>query len=444
MARRKEIEWLLNELPELTAKGVLSADAAERVRQYYAGAAGEQRSWLGIMLSAVGALLIGGGIISLLAYNWENFSRPLRAVIAYVPLLAALAGAFRVVSREGERNVAAREGWGLFWALAVGACLGLIAQTYHLGGRFDTFLLVWMLLVIPVAFVMRAAAAAVLAMAGCTAWAVLWDGAGGSGLWLWPLGAAATAAAWPLLRNESDAPRAAVVASAAAIMVFFAMALTLAPLERSNAFLSLAFLDAFAVAAALQLAGEIARGSRWEKVLASPRDMGAILIIVLCLTLSFWSMWKYGRLVSPFKVVTILKAAEPTQRVALGVLLFAAVAAWGAGCCWAIRRNHLSSLWLGSAPLVFVLAAAPENPLWGTVLMNAYLLAAGVAGMALGVREKRPRRAYAGLGVTVLVIGARFFDVDLGFIARGVIFILLGAAFIAAQRMLARRMREGV
>lgn len=442
MARRKEIEWLLNELPVLTTKGILPPETADRLRQYYGEDAREQRSWLTIVLSAIGALLIGGGLISLLAYNWEDFSRPVRAMLAFAPLIAGQIGAMRVLTRNGEGGVGAREGWGTFLFLAVGACLGLVAQTYHMGGRFDTFLLVWMWLGLPLALVMQAALPAVLAIAGFTAWAFMWEARGGSGLWVWPLGLVATAAAWPVLRDEKQAPRAAIITAASSLWLWCATGLTIGRLGIEDELPSLIYPVGLGVGASMYVFGEIARGTCWARTVAPVHRLGALLALSLVMSLTFQSLWRELDLMSIPSVVRGVAHMAPTEMWSIGVLLSAIVAVLAMAYTVAVLRKRWGAFWLGSAPLVYCLAVAAGVAWAGVAMMNAYALAAGVAGVVLGVRERNPIRAYSGLAVVMLLIGFRFFDAEIGFVERGIVFIALGIIFMAAQRVLARHMRE--
>ncbi|MEY2578093.1 MAG: hypothetical protein QOI49_917, partial [Verrucomicrobiota bacterium] len=69
-ADRSGIRWLLAELPELVASGTLSAEAAEALRQHYATTDSGEPRRIGFVLSAIlGSLLIGAGIILLVAHN---------------------------------------------------------------------------------------------------------------------------------------------------------------------------------------------------------------------------------------------------------------------------------------------------------------------------------------------------------------------------------------
>src|SRR2546430_10467869 len=71
-ADRSGIRWLLAELPELVAGGILSAENAEALRQHYAATDSGEPRRIGFVLSAIlGSLLVGGGIILLVAHNWD-------------------------------------------------------------------------------------------------------------------------------------------------------------------------------------------------------------------------------------------------------------------------------------------------------------------------------------------------------------------------------------
>jgi uncharacterized membrane protein len=103
---RRSIRWLNDELSGLVNDGVLDEEAAERLRERYPAPSSLSGSRLAIVICAVfGALLIGSGVILLLAHNWEHLGRPMRTVIAILPLLISqvLAG-WALVRRIGRRD----------------------------------------------------------------------------------------------------------------------------------------------------------------------------------------------------------------------------------------------------------------------------------------------------------------------------------------------------
>ena len=433
MASKRNIEWLRDELPALVEKGVLNADAADRLREHYseATASQESRNWIGIVFSILGALLVGAGIILLLAYNWTERPRPLRAVIAFLPLRAGQLGAGRTIWTWREER-GPREGWGVFLALSVGACIALISQTYHLGGEFDTFLLVWMILCLPLAHLLRAVMPALLCLAGFAWWAILWKGDGGSGLWLWLLLAAVLAHSIDVLTADRAGQRASVLVFASCVVALLAVWLTLVESLRPGIWI----LTYAALLSLMYVGGGFLRD-------ASPaahgplRVIGALGVIGLSAALTFSPVWKE---LGGWGDFHILKSGEAGW-IGARVMPFGFVL--GALIAWALalggRRRDLC--WLGAAPLV-VLAGLSAQPAVASVLFNAYLFAVGLAGILIGVKERRLGRVNSGMIVVLLIATTRFFDSDIGFIAKGTAFIVLGAAFLAANIVLTRRFRR--
>ena len=161
--------WLMEEIRAWTREGLIREDQADLLRARYPEPAPSR--WTVIILSVFGSLLVGLGLILLLAYNWSDIGRPARAVTAYLPVLAALGLAGWVVG-AGKRGTGLREGAGTFLALAVGASLALVAQTYQVGGSFRGFTLAWMLLILPSIYVLDAVMPALIYLIGITGWAI--------------------------------------------------------------------------------------------------------------------------------------------------------------------------------------------------------------------------------------------------------------------------------
>ena len=85
----KHVQWLHEELPALVREGVLPEETAEKLRQHYGPMIkADGRRLMVVLFGILGAVLIGGGIILLLAHNWEELTRPLRAAISFAPFAA--------------------------------------------------------------------------------------------------------------------------------------------------------------------------------------------------------------------------------------------------------------------------------------------------------------------------------------------------------------------
>lgn len=108
--------WLLEQLPQWERDGLLTADAARTLRERHAAqqaAADLQPGIAQIIMGALGALLIGAGLIAVIGYNWDDFSRPVRLLFAFLPLLAAQLFSLRVLQRGDAAAAWVRECAGL-------------------------------------------------------------------------------------------------------------------------------------------------------------------------------------------------------------------------------------------------------------------------------------------------------------------------------------------
>jgi hypothetical protein len=70
------------------------------------------------------------------------------------------------------------------------------------------------------------------------------------------------------------------------------------------------------------------------------------------------------------------------------------------------------------------------------------MLALGLALLAQGCRSTQLRQVNYGMAVLGLLLITRFFDSDFGFLARGLVFILMGSCFLATNLIIARKKHQ--
>ena len=151
---------LQKDLSELIDAGILTEGTAADITAYYKDKEKEAPNLLMIVFGILGALLIGLGIILILAHNWEFFSRPLKTAIAFIPLLVGQGLCGFTLWRQSD-SVAWREASSTFLFIAIGACISLLSQIYNIEGSLSGFTLMWMGLALPVIYVMRSSAASI-------------------------------------------------------------------------------------------------------------------------------------------------------------------------------------------------------------------------------------------------------------------------------------------
>src|SRR3954469_3484999 len=191
-ADRSGTRWLLAALSELIADGVPTPETPDPLRQHYSSTPSEAPRRLGFILSAIlGSLLVGAGVVLLVAHNWDFLSRPIRCGIAFTPLVLSQALAvFVLIRRNG--SAAWRETAAILNVAAIGTAIALVSQTYQIQGDFARFILVWMLLALPVIYLFQTSVGLSAWFVGAAVWACSskhsdFFGVYPNDLWAWPL-----------------------------------------------------------------------------------------------------------------------------------------------------------------------------------------------------------------------------------------------------------------
>jgi uncharacterized membrane protein len=432
----RAVRWLYKELPALVDGGVLDEESAGRLRRHYGPLQeGSATRRLLMVFGALGALLIGSGIVLLLAHNWDELARPTRAGISFALLLAGQAVAGWALWRHGN-SPAWTESAGIFLPLSLVASIALIDQTYQIASAPEWILLASVVLTIPAMYLLRSRGAAALVWIGIPCWlfATPWFPSlpfsrlvGLVAL----VGATAPFLAW-LLRKHIHEPRTALVGWVASAC----LALCLVPLAESAGHRLWIPLYAGLLAGLYSLgAGSAVAVTGWRNPLHA---FGALGTGILLIALSFRDSWR--------ETVAVPRGAEWTLYGAGAVsLLIAALAG-----LWAfrfLRGGRLHQALLAAVPLItaacWLSGHGERGVLVSMVLINVYAFVTGLAICVDGLRRGQLGHANAGLLLMVGIGIMRFVDADLSFVVRGVSFIVLGAGFLAMNVWMLRRREEG-
>lgn len=154
-------------LDDLVAEGIIDEQTATNILAFQAKKTADAPNRLGIVLSVLGAMLIGLGIMLIVAHNWDNFSRPIKTVLAFLPMIIGQIACVYTLYRKKESQ-AWRESSATFLFFTVGACIGMVSQIYNLEGELGSFLLTWMLLVLPLIYLMQSSIVSLLYLGGIT------------------------------------------------------------------------------------------------------------------------------------------------------------------------------------------------------------------------------------------------------------------------------------
>jgi uncharacterized membrane protein len=438
---RRAVAWLHGELPVLVERGVLTAEAADALRRHYGTPDRGDARWGQILLASFGALLVGGGIILILAHNWDNLGRPARAAIALGTLAAAQALTLYAAVRQSSSDAWREASAGLLVA-AVGAAIGLVGQTYHAGGTFEDLLRWWLWLIVPVPYLTGSVLSSLglWAVLAARSFGALPRGTPGD---LWILVFAAAPFVVVQARRQPDSWSAAlltIVASAATFVVGSMVTLD-RWMEAFWAVFQVTFVAAL-VAAATWPSGDggpalseaEGRVEGWRRRLRAP---AWLVLILLGTILSFDGPWRsIARRSGEFPDLNL----AITMTVALACVVFASIATMRL----TKAGSTASAAATAAAPLVVLLYAMALAGLHeaGWVVFSLWLLVVGVLTLAEGIRRVELGTANRGLIAVSALVVARFFDTDVSFLLRGLAFVALGLACFALNLWLVWRSRR--
>ncbi|MFY9657677.1 MAG: DUF2157 domain-containing protein [Methylocystis sp.] len=436
MRDQKHIAWLYEQLPGLVSEGTLTSEAAQRLRERYGEAEGGRGVQSATLFGVLGAVLVGGGIILLLAHNWDDFSRTTRAALSFAPLVLAQALAGYALWRKPE-SVAWREGAGAFLTLAIGASIALVAQTYNIAGDVGDFLLTWSLLALPIVYVTPAIVPALLYLIGVTVWASAQWTSNAEALGYFVL--VALILPWWLFEAKDNPyrPRPVIFAWAFALLLPYGLT---ASLHDAFDLQGVWMLLSGAIAGALFLAGRRFWGEGISRMQQPLQTLGALAAVVLALVFSFEDIWRMQMrdLTGDAGAFRHALSADPIAFAIAALWLLLWLALW----IDSLRFRDWARSLLGALPIFVALGLVLtrfDYPLAAMLLLNAYLFALGLGTLLAGLGEQSLGRVNGGMLILAAVILVRFFDADIGFIARGLAFIALGASFLIVNLVMIRR-----
>jgi uncharacterized membrane protein len=430
----KHTQWLKKELPILENEGVVSSETAGRLKSYYAEHTSSGINWAIAAFAILGSLLIGAGIILVFAHNWDELTRPTRAVLSLCPLMIGAFLSLFAVAKNGGMPL--RESAGLFHSLAIGASIALIGQTYHIPSNTPAFLLTWSLLCMPLIFLLRSTGAYLIYLTLICSWSGVAQETYGQAAGFWLLLTPALIRVITLLKVN----RKGLETLLSLWGILFALVISTGIVfERTVPGL-------WIVAYAALLSGAGLLGMilyRDRDGWGNPLKLFGIIGIALLAYLFTWSEmwddigWHHYRQGWQYR---------PWGAWLDGGITVALLAGWIVAAVKAFKRDSIETITLAIFPFIagfcFLMHTAYNTDLFNAVVFNAFMLFFGTLYIVLGCRNTKLRQLNGGMAVLSLLIITRFFDSDMGFLARGVAFIILGACFLSANLVMARRKKQ--
>lgn len=427
---------VLNDLAELEKNGVISQETAEKIKRFYHEKSQSSGHRLFTVFAALGAILVGLGIILIIAHNWDDLSQTVRTVFAFVPLLIGqLLCGFTLLKKPEKPEW--RESSAAFLFIAIGSSISLVAQIYNISGDFPAFLLTWMLLGLPLVYIMKSSVASLFYLAGITYYACetnYWNSNEPNNYWYWLLFLFILPHYYQLYKKHPGSHFMALHNWLVPISLIITLN-TLSTDSRDNNgyFMSIAYFSLFGLFYLIGSANFFKLNARRSNDYLT---LGSLGTVVLLLFLSFDFFWKelnrkpFGNIFSSpeFYACVVLTAST-------GFLFYQ-------------RRKNSAWNEMKAIEPVFILFALTFliglRSAFAVVLINLMLLGIGIMTIRDGAKRDHLGILNYGLLIIAILVICRFFDTDLSFVIRGLLFVLVGTGFFVANiQMLKKRKNHG-
>jgi uncharacterized membrane protein len=426
---------ILSDLNELVSANVINVDTARQISNYYkkkqsGSPTGKNKQLL--LFGILGAFLVGIGLLFIVANQWEELPRSVKTACAFLLLIVPQMACVYAMYKKQDKAVWL-ESTALILFFAVSANISLVSQIYHINGDSSTFILTWMVLTVPLVYIMNSSAVAIAYLIGILSYsfAIRIDG---MALWSnhlpWLFYLAAMPHYFGLIRNSSDGPLTKLLHW----VVPAVLTLNLGTVVHNfGELMPPVFFTLFGI---FYFIGR----SNYFKY-RTPEQNGYLIIgtigsIITLIFMSFKSIWEKLAVRShPFDALSV----SPE------FIAFALLFAIAAGMLYQEIRNRgvaglkiMEVAWLLFA-FIFVLGFFTT---FSVYLINLAVFATGVMMIREGAGKNNLGTLNSGMMVITILLICRSFDIDLTYVVKGLMFVGVGIGFFIANWWMLKKQRK--
>lgn len=420
------------DIPELIDAGIITPETAQKIADYYQNKKRSSTNRLFIAFGILGAILVSLGIILIIAHNWDELSRTTKTIFAFLPLvLTQLLCVFVLLKKSDNKTWIESATTLLFFA--IGACIALISQIYNIPGNLSSFLLIWMLLALPLIYVMKSSIAPLLYLVGITYYAAetsYFDFPSTTSYAYWGLLIAALPQYFFAIKNYPKSN----FTSLENWLIPLSITISLGTLASSvGYFLYVAYFSLFG------LFFNIGNNEFFKdhKLINNPyRVMGTIGTVILLFVSSFEGFWME---ISYQNTELGNWFSYQSFWVALGLSLFAILYLLKQQKNKSIRELPIFS---PTFIIFFILFGIGQYTPTVWILINVMILTLSILIIVEGAKKEHFGILNFGLAIITLWIIIRFLNTDLSFVIRGLLLMAIGVGFFIANYWMLKKRKS--
>ncbi len=419
---------LTKDISELLNAKIITQDTADNIRAYYKSKGGNSTNRLFIVFGVLGAILVGLGIILIIAHNWDELSRITKTIFAFVPLVTGQLFCGYALLKKKD-STAWRESSASFLFFAVGACISLVSQIYNIPGDLSSFIITWMLLCFPLIYLMRSSMASLLYLIGITFYATeisYWSYSSES-FTFWLLLITILPHYYSLYKNKPKSN----------FMIFHNWMIPVSVLiilgtlaDHAETIMFIAYMNLFGL---LYIIGNLEFFKQQKTRNNAYKILGSLGTIILLLIMSFdWFWEEIIRDELYFK--ELIRSSEFFASAIIALLSFGIL-------FFKLKKrsvNEIKPLELVFALYIIIFIIGTYST-FSMILINILVFAIGILTIKSGAKQNHLGILNFGLLIITALVICRFFDEDLSFVIRGILFVSVGVGFFATNYWLIKK-----
>ncbi|WP_223548620.1 MULTISPECIES: DUF2157 domain-containing protein [Aestuariivivens] len=419
-----------NDIKELVEQQVISKESASKMEAYYQSKKVDVPNRMFTVFGVLGGLLIGLGIILILAHNWDDFSKSIKTSLAFLPLV--LGQVFVGISIFKNKNNVWKESTGTLLFFVVGSCISLISQIYNIPGNFSDFILTWILLCFPLIYFLRSHSLAILHIIFMTFYAADFGYSylsNGKTPWYYLLLLGLVFPHyWQLLKYKSAANITSIFNWLFPLSLNIVLGTFVHKTSELGVLMYVVLYGIFYSIGKMPLFSNLKLRGNAYLVLGS---LGTIYMLLLT---SFDLMWE------TLKKIELVYSSQEFYitlfllLIAIGVLIYGIAKQW-------ISKIDLTHYTFLIFTIVFF--AGFNNKYIPLIIINLLILAIGILTIKKGADTFHFGISNYGLLIIAVLIVCRFFDTDMSFVIRGILFLGFGLGFFLTNYFMLKRQKEG-
>ncbi len=421
---------ITKELKELVSNKVISPEGAEKILQYYDYKKGTSQNRLFTVFGIFGALLVGSGIILILAHNWDNFSKMVKTILAFVPLVI---GQFFVgYSILKDKSLPWKEASGTFLFFAVGASISLVSQIYNISGELGSFLTTWIALCLPIIYLLRSQAVALLILLLSVYYAVevgVWNYRSKYTPWLYIVFFLSVLPNyWVLVKNKLLSNTTAIFNWIVPISFTIALGAFIGDNEELLLVMYITLFGAYYNIGKLPVFDTVRKLKNGFSIIGS---LGTVFLLMI-----FTFKWPWEEFFNEWLYTS--QEFYISMTIGVAALMFLGYTIKKKGIQFV---NPFQLSFLIFLIIFFFFSGMIILP---RVLINILVFALGVYAIKTGVDSFNLVKLNYGLLMISVLIICRFFDADISFVLRGVLFVIVGAGFFLTNFIMLKNQQKTI